>query len=327
MTPIELETIKLRIDGVRLAIGRCRFAFFVSMIASVAILVTVWNAYMSPDAEFARQPYWSHDRQFTAEMQKQRLENLNDGRKLPPDKMTAVTDQVQQEIVSEWVKNQVISVGLLGIRVSVEDFSILGSLGLLITATLWFYTVRSENLSIGNLLKHAYRFNEWDDRYFVFQGVVPHLIFFDLGHSNTPISSFEKREGLSEKTRLVPLKVQLLLILPALTILIIVMADLWTVFRAPNPFRPSGLPLWKILDTQVLTWLLVRDGIALVLFLAALIMCREILTYAKASGQLIERFRTHLIETCQTTGKLNLADSEKPGGQVPTSPTTVPAAT
>src|SRR5713226_3428072 len=173
MKDIELETIKLRLEGVRLAIARCRFAFLVSMIASIAIIATVWNAYMSSDSGFARQPYWSQDKQFTPEMQKQRSESVSEARKvqLPPEKITDVTDQVQREILSEWVKNQVISVGLLGIRVSVEDFSILGSLGLLITTMLLFYSVRSENLSIGNLLKHAYNFKGWDDRYLVFQGI------------------------------------------------------------------------------------------------------------------------------------------------------------
>jgi hypothetical protein len=310
MSPIELETIKIRLEGVRLAIGRCRFAFFVSMIASVAILVTVWNAYMSADSDFARQPYWSHDRQFTPELQKQRLESLSTTRQLSPEKMTEVTDQVQQEIVAEWVKNQVISIGLLGIRVSVGDLSIIGSLGLLITAILWFYSVRSENLSIGNLLKHAYKFKDWDERYYVFQGISPHLIFVDLGHTNKPIMDFHKRQPLSEQTRLLPLKVQLLMILPALTILMIVAADIWTVFRAPNPFRPSGLPLWQILDGPVLLRLLSSDAFAAVLFVVTLVMCSNIIRYAKATGHLIEQFRTHLLETCDSTGKLKLSDSE-----------------
>jgi hypothetical protein len=308
MRPIELETIKIRLEGVRLAIGRCRFAFFVSMIASVAIIVTVWNAYMSPDAEFALQPHWSHDKQFTAEMLKSRLDNPTDARKLSPDKVTEVTDQVQQEIVSEWVKNQVVSVGLLGIRVSVEDFSVLGSLGLLVTAMLLFYCVRSENISIGNLLKHAPKFKEWDDRYLVYQGIVPHLIFLDLGHSNKPIEEFENPDSLSPKVRIVPFKIKILLMLPAFTILLIVIADLWTLFRAPNPFRPSGLPLWRILDKHELQWLVTTDAFALLFFLFALIMCIKILKYATASGQLIEKFRTHLLVTCDTTGPRTLAN-------------------
>ena len=47
MKDIELETIKLRLDGVKLAIARCRFAFLVAMIASIAIIATVWNAPMN----------------------------------------------------------------------------------------------------------------------------------------------------------------------------------------------------------------------------------------------------------------------------------------
>src|SRR5436853_2620241 len=101
MKKIELETIKLRFDGVRQAIGRSRFTFLVSIIASVAILVTVWNARMSPDAGYARQPYWSYDRRFTPDAKPV------GGRQLAPEKMTEVTDQVQQQVVSEWVKNQI----------------------------------------------------------------------------------------------------------------------------------------------------------------------------------------------------------------------------
>src|SRR5713226_1567223 len=99
MKDIELETIKLRLEGIRLAIGRCRFAFLVTMIASIAIIATVWNAYMSSHSGFARQPYWSQDKQFTPEMQKSRLDSLSEARKLQlsPEKMTDVTDQVQRE--------------------------------------------------------------------------------------------------------------------------------------------------------------------------------------------------------------------------------------
>jgi len=162
---------------------------------------------------------------------------------------------------------------------------------------LLFYSVRSENLSIGNLLKHAYNFKGWDDRYLVFQGIVPHLIFLDLGHSNKPITDFEKPEDLSPNARIVPRKIKILLLLPAITILIIVLADIWTLFRAPNPFRPSGQSLWKILDTHQLTWLLVTDGFALLFFVIALVMSIRILVYTNASGQLIEKFRTELLHS------------------------------
>ncbi len=322
MKDIELETIKLRLEGVRLAIARCRFAFLVSMIASIAIIATVWNAYMSSDSGFARQPYWSQDKQFTPEMQKQRSESVSEARKvqLPPEKITDVTDQVQREILSEWVKNQVISVGLLGIRVSVEDFSILGSMGLLITTMFMFYSIRNENIGMGNLLKHAFKFSDWDDRYLVYQGIVPHLIFLDLGDLHKPIDDFEEPADI-RKMPLVPLRIKVLLWLPALTIFLIVAADIWTLYFAANPFRPSGLPLRSILDQHDLNVRLAYDGIALLLGLWATVMCSEIVRYATASGRLIKKFRTHLLETCRPIGggprKLSNEPAPKSGEPVP----------
>jgi hypothetical protein len=297
MTDIELETIKLRLEGARQAIARSRYTFLVSIIACVAILVTVWNAYMSPDSEFALQPHWSHDKQFSPDMQKERLADLEQ-RHIPADKVTEVTDHVQQEIVSEWVKNQVISVGLLGIRISVGDFSVLGSLSLLIASIWFFFSIRAENLSIGNLLKHAYKFPDWDDRYLVYQGIVNHVVFLAMGRGDRPISDFrtEDIEGGSS----VPLMrglVKLLILLPAITIFLVVAADLWTLFRSPSPFRPSSVPLWKVLDSSDVWWLLGTDGFALLLFLATVVISVKILKFAGASGELLGGFRTHLISS------------------------------
>ena len=321
MKDIELETIKLRLEGVKLAISRCRFSFLVAMIASIAIIATVWNAHMSSDSGFARQPYWSQDKQFTPEMQKLRLESLSEARKLqlPPEKMTEVTDQVQREIVSEWVKNQVISVGLLGIRISVEDFSILGSLGLLITTMFLFYSVRNENIGMGNLFKHAHKFSDWDDRYLIYQGIVPHLIFLDLGDLHKPIDDFEKPTDI-KKMPLVPFKIKVLLWLPALTIFLIVAADIWTLYFAANPFRPSGLPLRSILEKHDLNLRLAYDGIALLFGIWAGVMCTEIVRYATASGRLIKKFRTHLLETCGVIG----GGARKLSNEVPSQPAASP---
>src|SRR5207302_6678065 len=140
-------------------------------------------------------------------------------RQIPAEKITEVTDRVQQEIVSEWVKNQVISVGLLGIRISVEDFSVLGSLSLLIASVWFFFSIRTENLSIGNLLTHAYQFAEWDDRYLVYQGIVNHVVFLAFGRGDQPIRDFTTNE--SEGGSKVPLMrglIRTLILLPAITI-------------------------------------------------------------------------------------------------------------
>lgn len=297
MKEIELETIKLRFDGVRQAIARSRFTFLVSIIASVAILVTVWNARMSPDSGFARQPYWSYDRRFNPELQKAIAQ-----RQISPEKVTEVTDQVQQQVVSEWVKNQIVSVGLLGIRISVADFAVLGSLSLLIASTWFFFSVRSENLTVGNLLTHAYQFPDWDDQYLVFQGIVNYVVFSDVGRGDRPIKDFENVQPAELKN--VPLvrgAIKFLIYLSPVTIVIIVLADLYILFRGPSAFMPSHVPLWNVLDKTDIAWLLGGDVFALVLAFCAFYICRKIVVFADANSELLHGFRRHLKETCPTT--------------------------
>ena len=296
MKDIELETVKLRFDGVRQAIARSRFTFLVSIIASVAILVTVWNARMSPDSGFARQPYWSYDKN----VQKQLIQDPE--KPISKERMTEVTDQVQQQVVSEWVKNQIVSVGLLGIRISVADFSVLGSLSLMI-ASLWlFFSLRTENLSVGNLLTHAYNFHDWDEQYFVYQGIVNFVVFSDPGRGDHPIRSFKVIEPPDTfNMPLVRRAVRFLIYLSPITILIIVAADLYIFFRGPSYFVPSHVPLWKVLDTSEMFWLLGGDVFALVLAFSAFYICRQILRFADANSYLLHEFRNHLIKTCGST--------------------------
>jgi hypothetical protein len=288
MKDIEKETIKLRLEGVRQAIARSRFTLLVSIIASVAILVTVWNARMSPDAGFARQPYWSYDKVFNPELQKR-------------EKITEVTDQVQQQIVSEWVKNQIVSVGLLGIRISVADFSILGSLSLLITSLWLFISFRSENLAIGNLLTHAHQFPDWDDRYFVYQGVVNYVLFSDRGRGDKPIESFKTVETPKKvNVPIVGYALTFLVYLAPITILAIFAADLYIFLRGPSYFIPSHMPLWKVLSRGEMVWMLAGDAFALLLTFAGFYICRQTLKFARANDLLLGDFQEQLRNSCDS---------------------------
>jgi hypothetical protein len=298
MEPIELETVKLRFDGVRQAISRSRFTLLVSIITSVAILVTVWNARMSPDSGLARQPYWSYDKSLQSQLGARPLDKP----------VSPVTDQIQQQVVSEWIKNQIVSVGLLGIRISVADFSVLGSLSLLI-ASLWlFFSLRTENLCIGNLLTHAFKFSNWDDRYYVYQGIANYVVFSDSGRGDKPIQTFRKVEPPDTfKVRFVRPAVRFLIYLSPITILVIVAADIYVFCRGLSYFVPSQVPLWKVLDKSDMFWLLTGDVFALVLAFGAFYICAQVLKFADANSQLLLEFRNHLIKSCPST-------HQKPGG-------------
>src|ERR1051326_7165944 len=297
MTNIELLTVQLRLEGVRQAISRARFTFVVSVVASVAIFVTTWNAYVSQDREFALQTHWSHDRQFTPPMQQKRLEeDTSDLRSPALAGATQVTDYAQQQLVSEWVKNQVISVGLLGIRVSVGDLPELGSLTIFIMAVWLFYSVNREKRAIGTLLDHAGKFDSWDERYMVYEGIVNHLIFIDFKQDNRSYSDLagQAEEDIRQPTTVSRL-VKLLFILPPLSVLFAIVMDVLTLRYFDAPFRPSHLPLWNILEWSDLLQVAALDGVAIILLVVTTWLWARIIRYTEEMGQRLNMFRLRLL--------------------------------
>lgn len=295
MNSIELLTIQLRLDGIRQAITRVRFTFLVSTIASIAIIITTWNAYVSQDKYFAMQPHWSHDLQFTAELQKKRLEDTSDGVTVKPEDLTKVTDYAQQQLVSEWVKNQTISVGLLGIRVSVGDLPELGSLTMLIISIWLYFSVSRENRAIGGILKHAAKLEEWDERYLVYQGIINHSIFLDFGRGHEPVTDYkavEKHDVVNPP--IIRRTIKSLFFLPVISVLFVLVMDLLTFIYLSAPFRPSQLPLWHILDSSFLKEIAIFDGLAILLLVLTTVMCIKSLRFTKASGEILNKFRSSL---------------------------------
>jgi len=305
MSNIELLTIQLRLEGVRQAIARARFTFVVSIVASVAIFITTWNAYVSQDREFAMQPHWSHDNQFTPEMQKKRLEeDAADQRNIKPGEVTQVTDYAQQQLVSEWVKNQVISVGLLGIRVSVGDLPELGSLTIFIMAVWLFYSVNREKRAVGTLLHHAEKFDSWDERYMVFQGIINHLIFIDFKQDNRSYSDSAAlaEEDIRQPTT-VSFLVKLLFLIPPLSVFFTIVMDVLTLRYFHAPFRPSQLPLWSILDVSDLRQIAMLDGSAFILLGVTAWLWAKIVRYTEATGRSLDIFRLRLLHDWEQINK------------------------
>lgn len=302
MKDVELMTIQLRLEGIRQAITRARFTLLVAIIASIAIIIPVWNAYLSPDSEFVTQLHWSHDEQFTAEKLKELQRNEADSeiRKLEATNPTEVTDHAQKELVSEWVKNQIISVGLLGIRVSVADLSVLGSLSLFIISVWLFFAIRRENRAIGTLLRDAYLSKDWnwDERYMIYQGIIHHLVFLDFGRGDQPIDDFEKEE--SDEIYHMPLLrtlVKSLFFLPPFAITLVIIMDVLTLCCLDAPFRPSHTPLWEILGRSDFIWAAGTDGFAFLLFIFTSIICWKSLKFTTATSTLLYNYRARLKES------------------------------
>lgn len=298
MNDTELKTIQLRLEAIRHAITRSRFTLVISLIASIAVFVTTWNSYYSPDKGFVMQDYWSQDGAFPPGAQQARKEGIAKESITPPDDLTEVTDYAQQRLVSEWVTNQVISIGLLGIRISVSDLSIIGSAGLFIITVWLFLSIRRENRAIGTLLKHAYRIKDWDVQYMVYQGIVHYLVLIDFGRGDKPIDSFEEEQS-KEIYHLPFLRsvVKCLFFLAPLSILFIIWTDYASLFRAAAPFRPSHSHLSNIIEWSEIKWLMWRDVFAFFLFLATAWISFKTIKFVTATGEVVNKFRVMLLET------------------------------
>jgi hypothetical protein len=311
MKKVELLTIQLRLEGIRHSITRARFTLLISMIASIAIFVTAWNAYLSSDSFFGTLHYWSQDKMFTKEMQQDRMKEITDKTLATVTSPTQVTDYIQQQIVSEWVKNQIISVGLLGIRISVGDLSLIGSLSLFIISAWLFFSVRRENRAIGTLLKYGGRFQDWNVRYMIYQGIVHYLVLVDFGRGDKPISDFShSEEGEIYHVPFIRGVVKLLFLLPPISILFSISMDVWTLFRQQSPFRPSEGRLWFILDPSDKYWLGGNLAVALFLFFLTTFYCLKTLKFTNATGEFINKFRKKLVKDWEDLNKKEDADSD-----------------
>lgn len=174
---ITLKTIDLRLASVREAIQRTRFVFVVMTIASSAILFTLWNDRFSRDKDLAfESPSYSNT-------------EVKEGRPEP------LHVYGRQQLVAEWYKNRIIQIGLLGIRLSVSDLSLIGSFTLVVI-TLWFYySQRRENNALVALLRDVHGTyrprGDLEVREMVYQGVKQSLVFIRTEETDEPLDGLE----------------------------------------------------------------------------------------------------------------------------------------
>lgn len=115
---VKESMLHFRLESVSESLKRARLAFLVSTIVSVAVIIVVWNAYLSWDRVHVLREQWATNE---------------------------ITREAQKQLISGWVKNRIISLPLLGIRIGVSDAAPLASFSLLIINIWYFYCVRRDN--------------------------------------------------------------------------------------------------------------------------------------------------------------------------------------
>jgi hypothetical protein len=148
--------LETRVSATQESIKRARFALFLNVLAAGAVIVCLWNTYISSDRDFAFQP----------------LPYPTPRQPAPSGQTTVSTDpghpdfgldthetyrQLLQQQFKGWVDSQYVSVNLLGIRISVSDFGVLAALGLDFFLFYYLLCVRRENREVGQLFRDFYR--------------------------------------------------------------------------------------------------------------------------------------------------------------------------
>jgi hypothetical protein len=211
---VDISFYQMRIASIEEAAKRSRWVFAASIIASIAILGTVWNSSPFGLYEFAS-TVWKPD-----------------GGGLSTDEATS---ELQKALLKGWTESLFVNIPLFGIRFSVNDIWFLGTMALFIIAIWEFYGLRRENHLIGKLLRDAAPEDE-RTRAFVFYGVCETQVFATLTDNDSPVTSLNANVAQQIIPGLRPV-VWLLTFLPAGVIFCVVLTDLATVFWWGAPFR------------------------------------------------------------------------------------------
>jgi hypothetical protein len=299
---INLKTVELRLTSVREAIQRSRYVFLVMTIASSAILFTLWNDRFSRDKDLA----FTTPSYETTEIKEKAPAPLN--------------VYGRQQLVAEWYKNRIIQIGLLGIRLSVSDLSIMGSFTLVVITIWFYYSQRRENQALVTLLRDVHENYRYKPglpmRQMVYQGIKHSLVFIRTEVSDKPLKGLDtsdkspeqekeaeapERETPEPKT-FTDRVFRFLSFLPFWAIIAILIRDASALFmRSPTAGNndPLGLILireFKLGTLHPIFLIIVFDTFAIFCAIYTRMLCNRNLEFAEGSKNTLKEFKAKLDE-------------------------------
>ncbi|HYW73559.1 MAG TPA: hypothetical protein VE961_21230 [Pyrinomonadaceae bacterium] len=315
---VELKTIDLRLDAIKDATQRSRYVFVVMTIMTATILISLWNAMLSWDRGVAFEPRPSQ----TAQANQPQPPGPEAAAPAPSDvnARAMLVAENQRTVTSEWLKNLVVSVGLLGIRVSTNDLAVVGSLSLIVIMVWFFFSQRRENRAIVGLLRDC------SDKYktgtlskelcwMVYEAVVQNIVFLDMGGDDKPLTGLRDQQGNSERNQIVRFILTGMGYLPPLTILMILISDIASLL-VPSYLRAhDGLLLGILINDRqygLIIKILGFEAFAVFAFIYTLRLCIRCRKFGNATGVTIFNFY-QLITNSDPTATASGAISEAAG--------------
>jgi hypothetical protein len=272
---IKATTLQLRLEAVRESVNRARSAFIIATVTSLLIIMPAWNAYLSWYRVFAMrvEPYAQSG--------------------------TSVVDEAQKQVVAEWVKNQTITTGILGIRVGISDAAVVGALGLYVVSIWLYFSLRRANRTIGYLLQDVMN-ESYEVQQMIFHGIAARLVFSDIGRGDQPVR-YLNQQPVAKNFLFVRRVVKGLFFLPAATIFFIVSMDLLSIFLLRAPFRPGHPILYTAIQSQsypdrLATWIQIIgwESLALLLGFLTARLCFRGVEFETATEDILKEYSHHL---------------------------------
>jgi hypothetical protein len=279
----EIDGITARLEGAKTSQGQIRFTLAMMAVISTMMLIASYNAYFSYDYRWIIE---SNERQLDAEtegLSRTAAEREEELRRKPASVEVART--LTDQALRDWAQSRIILISLLGIRVSVDDVVVLGTIVLLILSVCLVLWARRENHTITRLLRDTHRrrydprkppvtqsqggskLYSREERWLIFHTINSNSIFITVYPSFRSVNSLEgeiKPASTGFKGRLNRVLFKLLRSFfssfPVMAALVVFAIDRRSYFIAdpfdPN-FNPPGITsfFWTSLVVFLVTWI------------------------------------------------------------------------
>lgn len=222
-------------------------------------------------------------------------------------------NNLQTSMVRNWTDLLNINVNLLGIKFSVVDASLIGSVALLVISVWLFYSTRKENHIIARTCRLA-NTESPQIKAMVYYGLQNTQMFCTISAHDKPIISLHGIEP--QGSQILRYLVGTLFYLPVVTVFCMVAIDLLNIHVFSALFRGSAEPLIKVLKYQSL-WDYTKNQIYTLIIIK--IMIATLLSWIMYLADQLRQGSTLLLRELQTNGWDQVATNEATAGHQPDS--------
>jgi hypothetical protein len=202
---------------------------------------------------------------------------------------TKIQEEIQKDLLKNWIESGRMKISVLGVDLGGSDATILGSLGLFILTTWFFYCIRRENHLIGNLLIDANENHDNDLMLAVYHGITSYTVFTVIGKDDEPISKLQRSQPREHPVAYLRFTFKALIFLPVITIGFMMLVDLISLLE-PAVVRDLEKPLYKALEAREIIHLVIIELVAAFVGGVIINICNDILRFERATGELLRQF-------------------------------------